>query len=320
MGGSGIREKAQVSSRNIEYMNVEVRSDGGASRAALCAHSPVSTHRSIRQRKRFTVYGSRPKVPPVGGIHGSRTIHPSVTGESRTSRDQRLISHILQPVFLQDQGTRIVNHVGIPSSSLDHGQLTRKGAIMKFAVIVVDMHKDAFKGPADHPAMRGFRAIIPEIRHLVAESRALGGLIVYTLDSYLADDFLFTGKMKPHAVRGTEGEQLIDELELKPGDMVLPKRRFSAFFRTDLDLTLRTLHIDTIAVCGLTTDICVLATAMDGLCNDFSTAIIADCCAARRPEDHEAIKSVYSHFPTYPTLRVRTMEEFLSEAREGRIR
>jgi nicotinamidase-related amidase len=84
-------------------------------------------------------------------------------------------------------------------------------------------------------------------------------------------------------------------------------------------MTLRTFGVDTIAVAGLTTEICVLATAIDGLCNDFYTVIISDCSATRSSELHKTILSIYSHFPTYPTLRVRTAEEFLIEARENRI-
>ena len=190
---------------------------------------------------------------------------------------------------------------------------------MKFSLIVVDMHNDAFKGPADHPIFKGFRSIVAPVQDLVRNVRSLGGLVVYALDSYLQNDFLFTGKMKAHAVRGTEGERLIPELEVLPEDMVLPKRRFSAFFKTDLDMTLRTLGIDTIAVCGLVSEICVLATALEGLCNDFTTVIISDCCATRSRKDHQAIMDIYSRFPTYPTLRVREAEAFLAEMRAGKI-
>jgi nicotinamidase/pyrazinamidase len=190
---------------------------------------------------------------------------------------------------------------------------------MKFAVVVVDMLKDNFKGPADHPIMQSFKAIVPKTQFLLREARALNGVIVFACDSYFREDFLFKGKMPAHAVRGTEGAEVIEELRPEPGDLVLPKRRFSAFFKTDLDITLRTLGVDTIAVTGLATEVCVLATAMDGLCNDLYSVIISDCCATRRAEDHHAIISVFSHFPTYPTLRVRTAKEFLREAAEGRI-
>ena len=191
---------------------------------------------------------------------------------------------------------------------------------MEFAVIVVDMLKDSFKGPSDHPIIQGFKAIIPRIQFLVGEARKLNGLIVFACDSFFKEDFVFSNsKIHPHTLRGTEGAEVIPELEVKPGDIVLPKRRFSAFFKTDLDITLRNYEIDTIAVTGLTTDVCVLATALDGLSNDFYSVIISDCCTTRRREDHETIISIFSSFPAYPALRVRTTEEFLQEAREGKI-
>jgi len=84
-------------------------------------------------------------------------------------------------------------------------------------------------------------------------------------------------------------------------------------------MTLRTLGVDTIAITGLTTEVCVLATAMDGLCNDFYSVIVSDCSATRIPEVHQAIINAYSRIPIYPTLRVRTTEEFLTEARDNRI-
>jgi len=190
---------------------------------------------------------------------------------------------------------------------------------MKFVVIVVDMLKDTYNVVPEHRFMKEFRTIIPRILHLVEEARKLGGLIVYANDSYLPEDFLFRGKMKPSAIRGTRGAEVIDELPILDGDVVLPKRRFSAFFKTDLDMTLRTLGIDTIAVTGLTTEVCVLSTLMDGLANDFNSVLISDCCASRSRDTHNAIVAGFSRFPTYPILRVRTAEEFLAEARDNSI-
>jgi len=190
---------------------------------------------------------------------------------------------------------------------------------MKFAVIVVDMLKDNFKGPADHPVIKGFKSIIPKTSFLLEEARRLNGLIVFACDSYFEHDFLFRGKMPPHAIRGTQGAEVIEELNVYPEDMVLPKRRFSAFFKTDLDITLRTLGVDTIAVAGLTTEVCVLATALDGLCYDFYSVILSDCSICRSRDTHEDIIAAYSQFPTYPTLRVRTADQFLAEVREDKI-
>lgn len=190
---------------------------------------------------------------------------------------------------------------------------------MKFAVIVVDMLKDTYDGPPEHRIIKEFRSIIPSIQNLIEEARKLKGLIVFANDSFLAGDFLFKGKMTCHAIRGTRGAEVIDALPILEGDIVLPKRRFSAFFKTDLDMTLRTLGIDTIAVTGLTTEVCVLSTVLDGLANDFNSVLISDCCASRSRETHHAVVAAFSRFPTYPTLRVRTAVEFLLEAKEGVI-
>jgi nicotinamidase/pyrazinamidase len=190
---------------------------------------------------------------------------------------------------------------------------------MKFAVIVVDIHKDALKGSPDNLLVQQRRAIIPRIKFLVDEARKLNGVIVFALGSYFEKDFLFKGKLHPFAIRGTKGAELIDEFEVHAEDINLPKRRFSAFFRTDLDITLRTLNLDTIAVAGINTDDCVFSTAIDGICNDLNVVVISDCTAARNREIHETMISILSNSTNYPLLRVRTAEEFLAEAKENRI-
>jgi len=99
--------------------------------------------------------------------------------------------------------------------------------------------------------------------------------------------------MKVHSLRGTQGAEVIDDLEPKSTDMILPKRRFSAFFKTDLDQTLRTLGVDTIVVTGMTTEFCVLMTALDGLCHDFSVIILEDCTASRTKELRKGCLNLY---------------------------
>ncbi len=69
----------------------------------------------------------------------------------------------------------------------------------------------------------------------------------------------------PHCIAGTEGSEIIDELEVAPGgDKIIKKRRYSAFFGTDLDLYLREKGVDEIHLVGVNTNICVLYTAADG--------------------------------------------------------
>ncbi|MBN1255661.1 MAG: cysteine hydrolase [Deltaproteobacteria bacterium] len=189
---------------------------------------------------------------------------------------------------------------------------------MKPAIIIVDMVKDNFREEAQSPITREAQPIIPRINYLLQRGRTLGIPIIFACDSFLIDDFIFKGKMKPHSLRGTEGSEVTDQLEVQKGDIILPKRRFSAFFKTDLDQTLRTLQIDTVAVGGISTNVCVLMTAMDALCHDFKSILIEDCCAAHKREVHETTVENNRKFALYPLFRIMTSEEFLKEVEMGK--
>ncbi len=184
---------------------------------------------------------------------------------------------------------------------------------MKPAIIVVDMVKDNFKEGSRSPVTREGRAIVPNLQRLLEESRRRGFPIIFACDSFLQEDFIFKGKMKPHSLRGTKGSEVMEDLRPEPTDIYLPKRRFSAFFKTDLDQTLRMFGVDTLVVAGITLDFCVLTTAMDGVCHDFSAILLEDCTASSSEEKHQACLGLYRETAIYPLLRVMTLSEFLKE-------
>src|SRR5512136_3134842 len=142
---------------------------------------------------------------------------------------------------------------------------------MKPVIIVVDMLKDNLKESPRNVYYQEGRTIIPNLQKLIGEGHKRGFPIVFACDSFLEGDFIFKGKMKVHALRGTKGAEVVDDLKPEPADIFLPKRRFSAFFKTDLDQTLRMLGVDTIVITGTNTYVCVYATAMYSICNDFNT-------------------------------------------------
>ena len=74
----------------------------------------------------------------------------------------------------------------------------------------------------------------------------------------------------------------------EPGERVIAKRRYSAFFDTDLHATLMAMKVDTLVVCGLTTECCVDCTVRDAFQLDYQVFIAADACAAYAPDLHEA--------------------------------
>jgi ureidoacrylate peracid hydrolase len=72
-----------------------------------------------------------------------------------------------------------------------------------------------------------------------------------------------------------------------PGETVVAKRRYSGFFGTDLDARLKRLGVDTLVVCGLTTECCVDCTVRDAFHLDYHIFIARDACAAYDPSLHE---------------------------------
>ncbi len=183
----------------------------------------------------------------------------------------------------------------------------------KPAVIVVDMLKDNIDVDSPHSMGEEGRKIIPNIQKLVRSAREKNIPVVFANDSYLSSDFLFKGRMKPHCLQGTTGARVIAELEPCEGDILLPKRRISAFFKTDLDRTLRSIGVDTIIISGISTTACVLSSVLEGFENDFYVIVLEDCCACVRKTDHEnAIKVLRSlTFPLDPLLKIMILDEFL---------
>jgi nicotinamidase-related amidase len=184
---------------------------------------------------------------------------------------------------------------------------------MKLALIVVDMLKDTFNKHPDAYISKKAMEFVPDINRLASLFRAKQWPVIFSCDSFLTDDFIFQGKIKPHSIRGTEGAQIIDELERESEDMISEKRRFSAFFKTDLDQTLRTLGVDTVAVTGLATHVCILSTVLDAVASDFRAIMIEDCCCAHSPEIHEGIVKIYGKSLLAPLIRIVSSSELIDE-------
>lgn len=186
-----------------------------------------------------------------------------------------------------------------------------KGNPMNPALIVVDLLNDTFNNYPESYVVQASTAFFPSLNKLIDVFHRAELPVLFACDSFLSGDFIFKGKMKPHSLRGTHGADVIAELHKSPEDHVVPKRRFSAFFKTDLDQTLRTYRVDTVLLTGIATTICVLTTALDAVSHDFSAIIVEDCCAAHRPQDHEAVLAAYRKTPLYPLLRILTCDECL---------
>jgi nicotinamidase/pyrazinamidase len=194
-----------------------------------------------------------------------------------------------------------------------YGEEKQGACVSRHALIIVDMAKDNVNTSSHGMIDIEAKKIIPIIVDLAQQFRKYGSHVVFACDSFMEGDFIFRGRMPQHAIRGTGGDQPISELEMQPSDLYLPKRRMSAFYKTDLDQTLRTWGVDTVAVCGIVTNVCVLMTAMDAIQNDFRAVIISDACACYKPEIHEMTLRNYENFLLEPIFRIMTSAKMAEE-------
>lgn len=156
---------------------------------------------------------------------------------------------------------------------------------MRRALVVVDMIGDfAREGGALYcgPSMA---RIIPVIRGELERARAADEPVVHLTDAHLPDDAEFA-MFPPHAIVGSQGARIIDELAPAADDVVIPKRRYSGFFGTDLDITLRERGVDTVRLVGDCTNICVLYTAADARNLGYAVEVVRDGVTSFDEEAH----------------------------------
>lgn len=95
-------------------------------------------------------------------------------------------------------------------------------------------------------------------------------------------------RQTPFAVEGTDGAQVIGELEPAPGEYLIRKTRMSAFLQTELDLMLRTLDVNTVFVTGIQTPNCIRTTVFDAFALNYRTFLVEDAVAAQNEEIHRS--------------------------------
>jgi nicotinamidase-related amidase len=181
------------------------------------------------------------------------------------------------------------------------------------ALLVIDMLKDSFDDSKHLPITPFARKIIDPINKLISDFRLQNWPVVFSTDAFQKEDFIFKGRMKPHSLAGTTGAEVIEELDMRPEDLWLPKPKFSAFFGTDLAERLRRDNVTLCAVAGITTHFCVLATVLDAICSDFSAVLLEDCSASSSEETHNLIVNTYRRNPMYPLLRVCSSTELTAD-------
>jgi ureidoacrylate peracid hydrolase len=166
------------------------------------------------------------------------------------------------------------------------------------AVLVVDMLNDFCK-PGGAMVLPGYEKLVAPQRAIIDAARQSGGSIIFVVDSHRPKqrrdrEFL---KRTPHCIEGSWGAEVIEDLDPRTDDLYVTKRRYSAFFNTDLDLTLRDLEIDTVIVMGVVTNICVRSTVHDAFFHGYQVVVPEDTVAATSSREQESsLWDIATHF------------------------
>lgn len=174
------------------------------------------------------------------------------------------------------------------------------------AVIVIDMQRDFLEpggfGEALGNEVAKLQRAVPPIARLLAGSRAAGLLVIHTREGHRPDltdapplkvergdpsmRIGACGPMGRILIRGEPGHDIVPELAPVAGEPVIDKPGKGAFYETDLELILRNRRIETLIVCGVTTEVCVHTTVREANDRGFRCLVPGDACASYFDEFH----------------------------------
>lgn len=165
---------------------------------------------------------------------------------------------------------------------------------MHAALLIIDMQND-FVLPGAPLCVRGAAPSVPVIRRLLLQARTQGLPVIHIIRQHNRDGSDVEKSRQELfqdgpgiCVPGTEGARIVAALTPEPGEYIVHKRRFSAFFQTELDMLLRRLGVDTLLVTGTQYPNCVRGTAVDGMSLDYDVIVVTDACSAQSPDVEQA--------------------------------
>jgi len=163
------------------------------------------------------------------------------------------------------------------------------------ALIVIDILAGAFRNienrSIDH--MPGYADRMLKARPAIDTARECGIPIIFIQEVHRPDlvDFgrELDGSETVHCLENDPNTEIAaEQLDFRPEDYLIKKRRYSAFFGTDLEILLRGLKVDTLLLCGGLTDVCVHYTFVDGHQSDYFCRVIEDAVAGSSERAHNA--------------------------------
>ena len=172
----------------------------------------------------------------------------------------------------------------------------------KTALVVVDMQNAFMLPEVAHTLCPMAAEIVPNINRLAHALRETGGRVVWIKTTFTPETltswstFYEISRPEQNAKRAaaltanSKGHELWADLEVRPDDLVVEKKRFSAFIQGSSDLAevLARHGLDTLLITGTVTGVCCESTARDAMMLNFKTIMVTDGNAANTDDDHGA--------------------------------
>ncbi len=174
------------------------------------------------------------------------------------------------------------------------------------ALIVVDIQALTFDETIRHraiPNMPGYKERMLKARRLIDKAREQDIPVIFIQEVHRPDlvDFgrELDGDEDVHCLEDDPNTAIaVEQTGFRPDDYLIKKRRYSAFFGTDLEILLRGLKVDTLLLCGGLTDVCVHYTFVDAHQSDYFCRVIEDCVGGSSEEAHEAALRAMEYLQT----------------------
>lgn len=156
------------------------------------------------------------------------------------------------------------------------------------ALLVVDMQEDFFR----HQRLERNRTALARSTNALTEiCRAAGGHVIWVRQEFADDLHDAPLEIRTKGIRivvtGTAGAALLPELKPEEADFSIIKKRYSAFYGTDLDALLASLQPTKLLIAGINTHACIRSTVIDAYQRDYEIILARDCIDSHDAEHHE---------------------------------
>ncbi|ACI50694.1 isochorismatase hydrolase [Gluconacetobacter diazotrophicus PA1 5] len=159
----------------------------------------------------------------------------------------------------------------------------------KIALLLVDVI-NSFFDPGEPNYYPGAEDVLPVIATMLRAARQHGHLVIHAAERHRTfhDDFEWK-KLPIHHLEGDPSTDFVTGFEpAGPAEAVIYKRRYSAFFATDLALFLHEQNVTHLIIVGVKTNCCIRATVQDAFAHGFTPIVPREATSSNRPHLAEA--------------------------------